>query len=224
MDANLGVRALTGILHLSTKYSTPHIRQRCISALQTYFPATLTGYLKAGKVPCSDLFHLANIASETHANILLVSALFLCACTNMSDLLDGSRSCEGEVVLLNQSNLQNILRNRHRLTNLARSKSLKCIYYDEWKCEIGTCKAAQLASARSLLRGRPSDGFHNPLTVYRMKPPSLFGDFCSKCQGEVLTSMTVGMNAVWLELPAVFGFDNWNILAAENEAEGKEMM
>lgn len=80
------------------------------------------------------------------------------------------------------------------------------------------------STARTLLAGRESDGYICPLTEYRVMRSEQFATWCDKCYADLIASVPVGREAVWAELPAVFGFDSWDVLFAENEKEVMEVM
>ncbi|THH26631.1 hypothetical protein EUX98_g7559 [Antrodiella citrinella] len=208
---------LCGILHMSSKYNVPHIRHRAIIALQHYFPPTLDGFCVAKAVRTSlrvrDTFHIANVASQTDASALLASVLIFCAQQHLDYILDGVPH-PGGAKELTRTNRSAVLHARHQLNHLARSVTLRALYYSE-ECTRQNCLLVKRTEGAKLLEGR--NGLVNPLSKF-----SCLSDIpvCADCREKLHEGIIIGREEVWQKVPEIFGLaPDWDTLVKKDDAD-----
>jgi len=222
VDEKLECAVLCHILHLSSKYIVPHIRRRAIRALQYSFPPTLdrlssleSTASRSGMGTVSDLFHLANIASEARAFSLLASILILCATQRLEFVLDGS-TFSSRLVQLTQANRRAVFQARQQLSHLARSVTLNSLYYTQ-QCTLLRCLITKRVEGAKLLEGSKPDGLLSPLSQFKHLSNILL---CNACQTELNHDIAVGRQEVWERVPSLLGLgQSWEDLARMDDVE-----
>lgn len=244
INETLDLSVLSSLLRLSTKYDVPHIRRRAISALQHYFPTTLSAYYNArerrrthatGGV--STYFLLANTCREAKADVLLPSILYSCSAQQLASILDGvpdlSRGGTTVHVELSHENKRAVVQSRHQLAALARTVTLRWLYFSDQEgegggrgggggggCRDARCVAIRRKVGAKLLEGRASDGFVNPLSPFHDAFVELIdGDCCEACQRALERCVEGGREEVWQKVPAVFRLGSWDALVRAYEEE-----
>ena len=220
----MSVEELTGVLLLSTKYAAPRTRNWCISALQKLFPTNLNAWdqtvgiggplARASlDVKTHTLFRLANAALQTRAHALLVTILFFCAKQPLAAITDGGVSDEPRIHL-EPSNLRKVLHSRHRLCQLARSKTLWCVFFEDHLCHNGNCNPTRVYFLRRTLEQEDIDGFLDPFNKF--EEMDSLPSWCQSCREGKRNRILQGRQEAWQELPKVFGFESWDTLTDEN--------
>ena len=120
-------------------------------------------------------------------------------------------------IQLSPENRRAVLEARHKFCTLARSRTLRSLFYDSVEdntlstplqrlCHPSKCMSVLRNAAVIETEGRWQDGFLYPLYDY----PHLDGlAVCESCRAEMRRTIENGRQAVWQEVPRIFGFKGW---------------
>ena len=177
--------------------------------------------------PKGDLFCVTNVFREVDAKILLPTALLLCAHSDQEDIIFGvpvRRSAneeintvhtnsvgmaETQVAELDPLNKRLVLRSRHQLCALARTITLRSLYFGgpiQSRCTLLSCATIRNAVAESFLKGRSTDGFVSPLMKKGMFEKLTI---CKGCSGEIHECIEKARVTVWEKIPEIYGLGSW---------------
>ena len=132
----------------------------------------------------------------------------------MDTILNRKSNEKKPLVYLHHANLFRVLIAREKLSHMARSITLRQIFFFE-ECDDERCRSRMGKLARSLLLGPLSDGFIDPLT-----DPIASGGrrgLCQMCFESLQSSIARGRVEVWKGLAQVFGFGKQDAVRKDSD-------
>ncbi|KAJ7447507.1 hypothetical protein B0H11DRAFT_2082381 [Mycena galericulata] len=197
-----GMKTLSGLLKLATKYDVEHIRTRMISILTTIYPSSLTEW-RSRKPPAGyeeldfDDFLAANLALELHILSVLPGILYECCRYPTSHLFP---------------------------SELGTAEKQKCIiakerYMNDWSNDVhdflfvapDTCEnRIDCDSVR--LRWLRINGIPTFTDVFAGPFPWGSIELCERCLARGKEQYRIATEKLWDDLPSLFGLPPWEEL------------
>ncbi|KAF8640333.1 hypothetical protein AX17_000005 [Amanita inopinata Kibby_2008] len=206
-DLNTLITFISGILRLSTKYLMRHVRQKCISILQSKFPSTIHGCdaLLASKYmyPSDAIVRAIPLARENHVPEILPWAYYISTHIPTDELLkDGCMGWKDKALCL---------AGKERLWEVQKSLTHAFLFtFDRSPGCISLCNQAFQLADRQTWKG---------FEVLRKSPHPLepYTDWaaintCKKCKEQMEKQHKLGREKVWELLPGIFELKIWKDL------------
>lgn len=219
--ASKDFRVLTGVLRLSTKYDSRHLRRKCIEWITRIFPSTLAGWDQVSTQTPLRTFTNAAIAIELgqtcNVPIILPSAYYCCSVAPMMFLLDGPPD-ESPRRQLDWPEKRICLKARPKLEQRAKMQVLKFLYTTSGaNCQSPRdCNHIRI-SVSGLVNEYFSKDDHDTWSPLSQKIQAIVraykdGSSCPTCCSIAVDGSAAERTNCWNDLPSFFDLGSWEKL------------
>ena len=219
---------VAAVLRLSTKYEVPYLRERSIKALEQLYPPELTAF--EASIPGTSrirsfpgrVFAAVNLARECNVATVLPVALFRC-CTGMNvvELLDGVFGKDGLAHhALDWTDKRLCLIARSVLETRARKYTMAFLMGPPPNSVCTTrqaCDSVRLRYLRTVELTNANYGKVNPLLT-GLRWDAFHREICAACYAAARHDYKREKEALWQDLPTIFGLGTWESLRLRMES------
>jgi hypothetical protein len=214
---------IAGILRLSTKYDVGFLRQQATQHLLSVYSATLDGWDQRDSPPMIPVFQgrpfaAVRLAREIDIPIILPAAMYGCARSAIERILDGITLPDGSSIDLDWRDKRSCIIARTRLSDAILMRTFKFLDHHPSGCStLARCAIGRLKHLRKLQAKFFNTPGPRPLTKRFLK--GFEKDVCDCCYTTSHASFVAARQALWDDLPGIFGLPSWQQLRAATDVD-----